>query len=295
MWLFNTAAQQSIGGLDHPFFVAIWPVLTGAVFQTAPDIMAAANLMDKDDPDWENIRYFVEHQAEFYLSTGSSKEDGGLYNKAFNHGDARGENIFFPVSREGVPALIDYQVLRKFMPAFDGYYFLIMSVSTEWRQENELELMNVFYDVLLEKSGTDSAKYTWEQFVIELQMCMPFFINVFLFLAPDIHTQADPASPAYDERKKELYNLLCRRSSSAMKEWGLLGEEGCMQRVLQAAVDREAAHDPVAAKKAAANGDDSLPAWLPQAVEDWVPAKWRDGRDPAHYAKWLATKASQSQ
>jgi hypothetical protein len=33
--------------------------------------------------------------------------------------------------------------MKQGVPAFDGYYFLILSVPTEWRQANELEMMNV--------------------------------------------------------------------------------------------------------------------------------------------------------
>ena len=27
--------------------------------------------------------------------------------------------------------------------------------------------------------------------------------------------------------------------------------------------------------------------WLKDACEKWVPAKWRNGRDPGHYARYL--------
>ena len=30
--------------------------------------------------------------------------------------------------------------------------------------------------------------------------------------------------------------------------------------------------------------------WLKDACEKWVPAKWRNGRDPGHYARYLQSK-----
>ena len=56
---------------------------------------------------------------------------------------------------------IDFQLLIKTTPAQDPIYFLINSVPVEWRRENELELLNCYYDALIVSPKIDGSVYTW--------------------------------------------------------------------------------------------------------------------------------------
>jgi hypothetical protein len=123
------------------FTRTVWPGVVGAMAQVAPGIFEAAGVMPADDPLWDAIHYFVEKQVDF---GDLGALEGNLMNLCVVHGDARSENIFYPLSREGIPALIDFQLMKFMPPAFDPYYFLVTSVPAEWRQEHELEMMNVY-------------------------------------------------------------------------------------------------------------------------------------------------------
>lgn len=176
------------------------------------------------------------------------------------------ENVFFPVSREGQPALIDFQLMKRMPAPFDGYYFLIMSVPSAWRQQHELELMNVFYDILVEQSGSDPEIYTWEQFCLEIlvrllgfstttncggsldrfnvhstvdtlhQITIPFYVNAFVFLAPEMTAQLDKSAPGHDPRKAELTTELCLRCKDVMQEWGCLSN---LEEIMAGMTDRK--------------------------------------------------------
>ena len=102
-----------MAGMDRPFFGAVWPLLTGQIVQGAPEIMEAAGVMlvsclehllaascflhrsetvfdwQASDPAWDPIRYFVANQGAYYEASCSLKEEGGLYNHSFSHGDTR--------------------------------------------------------------------------------------------------------------------------------------------------------------------------------------------------------------
>ena len=41
------------------------------------------------------------------------------------------------------------------------------SVPSKWREENELVLLNVYFDALIASDKVDSSIYTWEVFCIE--------------------------------------------------------------------------------------------------------------------------------
>ena len=83
-----------------------------------------------------------DSKVDYYLAF-TSIEKGGLYYTTISHGDVRSENLFFPKGGAGAPAFIDFQLLKHMAPEFDCFYFYTMSTPTEWRQANDLELMNV--------------------------------------------------------------------------------------------------------------------------------------------------------
>jgi hypothetical protein len=95
---------------DSEFLCAVWPGVTGAVMQIAPGIYEQAGIMPADDPAWDQCRCFIERQVDYYHVASLNSEGNSIYNMSFNHGDARSENVFFPLAREGTPALIDFQV-----------------------------------------------------------------------------------------------------------------------------------------------------------------------------------------
>ena len=78
------------------------------------------------------------------------------------HGDFRLENLFFAEDgARGAPpvAFIDFQLVAINAVAFEPMYFLMNSVPVEWRRENELPLLNAYYDAVLDAGKADRAVY----------------------------------------------------------------------------------------------------------------------------------------
>ena len=74
------------------------------------------------------------------------------------HGDFRLENLFFSTGTDEC-AFIDFQLVAIGNVVTDPMYFLMNSVPVEWRRENELALLNAFYDALLGAGKADPAVY----------------------------------------------------------------------------------------------------------------------------------------
>jgi hypothetical protein len=55
---------------------------------------------------------------------------------------------------------------------FDPMYFLMNSVPTEWRRENELALLNAYYDKLIESPFVQTELYPWPAFMMECQLIL---------------------------------------------------------------------------------------------------------------------------
>ena len=151
------------GNGAHPFLQAVYPIMNQALMASAPAVMEAGGVMPAADPFWKGIENFVANEVDIYNAMSSFKERGGLYDCTIVHGDVRSENIFFPKSNEGTPAFIDYQLMRRCPLGFDAVYFLVPSTPVEYRRDNDLEQLNVFYDVLMASAeGFSGEELTWE-------------------------------------------------------------------------------------------------------------------------------------
>ena len=172
-----------------------------------------------------------------------------------------------------MPAFIDFQLSRKFPAEYDAVYFSVCSTSVEWRRENDLELLNVFYDTLLENSAADPNEHTWEVFCMQAQLGCEFLKVAFLFLTPDVEASMAPNA---DQRKKEMVMALCERFKAMIEDWGCakMGKGS----VLEAFIARDkAVPQPTRAE------------WAKEA-KHLVPAKYLNGRDPSHYKRYMNKK-----
>lgn len=201
--------------------------------------------------------------------------------------------IFFPKGG-GPPALIDFQLLKVFSPEFDCAYFPVMSTPSAWRRENDLALLNVYCesndrqtivilclraglgcfisnhailadDVLIKESGSDPNEYTWEVFLIQNQISIIFLYAAFIFLEPEVaKANANPE----DKRKKDMVAQLCQSVKEAIEDWQ------CNTKAIKACLARK----------------DGWRANAAQEAAELVPEKYCKGRDPSHYANYLASK-----
>jgi len=265
-------SDTAICTFDQPFFISVWPMLSGAVAATAPDTFDRAGILAKDDPLWKSINSFLETQVDYYLAF-TSIEKGGLYYTTICHGDVRSENLFFPKAGTGVPAFIDFQLLKHMAPEFDCFYFYTMSTQMEWRQAHDLELMNVYYDTLIKESGVNADEYTWDVFCLQMQFCVIFIMIAFVFLAPQIE---ESLLPDADQRKKDVCAAMCKRLKSLIDDW----EADKMG-------PGSAIHAAIARSKAVPQP--KLSEWS-QEAKTLVPSKYLHGRDPTFYTKYIASK-----
>jgi hypothetical protein len=271
-WEGINLSDTNIVTMDHPFFVTIWPVLSNAVAATAPDLFDQAGVLSKDDPFWGPINNLLEVQVDYYHSF-TSMEKGGLYYTTIQHGDVRSENVFFPKSGHGKPCLIDFQLLRHWAPEFDCFYFYTMSTPSEWRQANDLEMMNVYYDVLMNEAGTDRAEYTWDVFCLQAQMCIIFIMLAFVFIAPQI---GESLLPGADKRKGDVCIAMCTRLKSLIEDWD------AHKYGPGSAIDATIARSKKVPQP-------TLSEWS-QEAKTLVPSKYLNGRDVRYYQNYLANK-----
>jgi hypothetical protein len=45
--------------------------------------------------------------------------------------------------------MIDFQLVRRSIPEYDCVYFMAQSLPTSFRRKHELELMNIYYDMMM--------------------------------------------------------------------------------------------------------------------------------------------------
>eukprot|EP01052_Picozoa_sp_SAG31_P002253 SAG31_NODE_77_length_27533_cov_47.448859_24_plen_566_part_00 len=271
-WEGQVLVPDLIGNFKIPFFQTVWPAVTMGLLEPCKAVMDAAGVIPASDPRWQKMAYMTEHQVRWFEALDCLKEQGGFYNACIAHGDARSENIFFPLSRKGTPAFIDFQLCKEITPAFDAFYWMWWSCKKQWRLANELEYINVYYDSLREKVGSVADDYTWEVFLFEWVTVCPFFIFAMEFFTPELGEalQQDPNSEGYDARKVELLTEMSRRSVDCMTEWIL---------------DK----DPAQFIKFLEDLKDESPkgtSWAKGACAQWVPEKFLNGRDPSFYEKF---------
>ena len=147
-------------------------------FRRYPTFLEGCVTMEVELP--ADIKSFLdaltaERQLEL-IDKITAKEDGGKFNMTISHGDFRLENLFFKTdgSDEVPVALIDFQLIAQNSPAWDPIYFLMNSVPSDWRAENELALLNDYYDALTATEKVDPSEYTWEIFLVECKISLIF-------------------------------------------------------------------------------------------------------------------------
>ena len=132
------------------------------------------------------------------------------------------------------------------MAAYDCVYFLTTSLPVEFQRKHELQMMNIYYDVLIKESGSDPDKYTWcdppcrerdkererdrgerdaaplrhrrvaltlraairrrDVFCLETQHCLQWCMIFFVFAIPEVISSNEPGA---DERKKTMVKGFC--------------------------------------------------------------------------------------
>ena len=179
--------------------------------------------------------------------------------------------------------MIDFRLPKHSVPAFDAVYFMLTSVPEEWRQENDVELLNVHYDALIEASGSNSSEYPWELFLFEINEVFKFFPPIMVIqmstFAEQLQFKTD-GNEAFDERKLAMLVEFVRQVIHCMKEWGWgQGGELYTKRLY------EYQKELIASKPTGT-------AWLKDACAKFVPARYLEGRDPSYYASCKQSLAS---
>ena len=268
--------SEMAGNCSQPFVQLVYPLMMQAILPTSPAVMEAGGVMPTSDPFWKGIENFVANQIGVYNAMSSFKEKDGLYDCTVQHGDVRSENVFFPKSLKGPPALIDFQLMRKCPVGYDALYFANLSTPVEWRRANDLEMLNVFYDVLMDNAvGADREELTWEAFCLHIQVAVCYLFVAFLFLTPSLAASVK-AGDEGDPRKMEMTVKMCLRFKAMIEDWGCdqVGDGTPLDEIV-----KRNKLDPVP-KRA---------DWVKDALY-LIPEKYRNGRDPAHYQRYLEQK-----
>ena len=149
------------------------------------------------------------------------KQYGGVANMTLNHGDFRLDNIFFkvPGSDEVPVAFIDFQLLQINLAGRDPMYFLMNSVPEQWRAENELKLLNAYYDALIQNDKVP-ASYTWEVFMVECVLGLAFSVYNPVYVGADTEI-VKPGGTGDDPRKLQMIKTGFERYFACATDWGL--------------------------------------------------------------------------
>ena len=131
-------------------------------------------------------------------------------------------NTMWKVSGD-VIRFIDFQHVKRASIGFDITTFLCHSVSTEWRRENELDLLSLYYDAIVENEGytkwvkdNPEQKLTWEVFLLNVQFCLYYNLNrTVVFAATRV-----AAYQYIDPRRFLRGGTFMRRFLETWRDWG---------------------------------------------------------------------------
>lgn len=207
------------------------------------------------------VLWMLENQQQFRLAS-RSREDGGWLDCSIVHGDCRIDNIWFPTpskqnrdgaskaDRFGLRAIdgqcvrfIDFQHVKRACVAYDVTVFLAHSVPTEWRRQNELQLLSLYFDAVkatqayTEWVGSHAGEeLTWEMFLLEVQFCLLHY------MPSHIVTAATTVSPFESIDPKRFYRggAFVRRFLEMLNDWSPSSRANSSQSPIQMIIDAAA-------------------------------------------------------
>lgn len=95
------------------------------------------------------------------------------------HGDARIGNMLFPSAEgKGRFVFIDWQAVRKGKAAFDLAYFLVLSLTPDYRAENEKQAMDTYYNFLIENGVKGYAREQFEDDYRHACVCLLVLLSL---------------------------------------------------------------------------------------------------------------------
>ena len=133
-------------------------------------------------------------------------------------------------------------------------------------------MLNVYYDALITESGADPNEYTWDVFCLEVQHGLVFLIIAFVFLVPEVQASLEPGA---DRRKADMVKLVCKNLKAAIEIWDC---------------DKFGPGSPLDAMILRAKKNEPTHVWAKEA-ETMIPTKFRFGRDPTFYERYLESQA----
>ncbi len=128
--------------------------------------------------------------------------------RTINHGDFRGDNMFFGTAEGGAPyTLADWQIASKGHGAFDIAYFTTSSLTPADRKAHEMRLLRLWHDALSEHGVKG---YAWDQAVLDYRLSA---LYSWMYVVVAVGS-LDPAN----ERGMALFNAWVQRCSTAIAE-----------------------------------------------------------------------------
>merc|ERR1712232_1078450 len=134
------------------------------------------------------------------------------WSSSINHGDFRGENIFFPEQANEEPIVIDYQAVKERVPVEDVSYLMVASMTTEERRKGEVEILRAYYEQCKQSGWAD---ITMEEVLLQFQQTL--WGTVWLLVIAQAETSAQDS-----EKGKLLFTTGCQRMEEALKDWNAI-------------------------------------------------------------------------
>ena len=95
------------------------------------------------------------------------------------HGDARIGNMLFPSAEgKGRFVFIDWQAVRKGKAAFDLAYFMVLSLTPDYRVEHEQQAIDVYYNHLIAKGVQGYSREQFEEDYRHACLCLLVLLSL---------------------------------------------------------------------------------------------------------------------
>jgi len=134
------------------------------------------------------------------------------WSSSLNHGDFRGENIFFPEQATDEPIVIDYQAAKEGIPVQDISYLMVGSMTAEERRKGEVEIIRAYYEQCKQSGWAD---VTMEEILLQFQHSLYF--TAFALVVAQAETSGQDS-----EKGKLLFTTGFQRMEEAIKDWNLI-------------------------------------------------------------------------
>ena len=123
------------------------------------------------------------------------------------HGDLRSDNVFY--DSDGIK-LIDWQLAGMASPMNDIARFLSQSITVEQRRETEQDLLQVYYDKLIELGVTG---YTYKQMQQEYKLNLVVLLLMFSMSMDHLDATG---------RKEDVLHVMYERLDAAVLDWKIV-------------------------------------------------------------------------